>query len=325
LFFVIDDIVLMRFTPADIDADNISLPFDIAPHRRLYPFADYWLKAPGFIYHYLDEGQGDPVVAVHGNPTWSFYYREIVKALRPDYRVIVPDHVGCGLSSRPSEKDFTYTLTSHVDNMESFLDYLDLKNNVTLIVHDWGGMIGMACAARRPERIARIVILNTWAFVIPPDKGIPWQLSFLRHFPVLPALLVRGLNAFSYLATFLGVEKDMPADVRTGLTAPYNTWKNRIATLRFVQDIPLYPGDRSYPLTQWTDEHLHLLGGIPMMICWGQKDFVFDEVALAEWRRRFPEAEVHVFPRGGHYILEDEGETVVALIRDFLERHPLMT
>ena len=313
----------MKFTPAGDTADGIVPPFDVTPHRHLYPFAGHWLKAPGFFYHYLDEGQGEPVVAVHGNPTWSFYYREIVKAFRPAYRVIVPDHVGCGLSSRPPDKDFAYTVASHIDNLEAFLDHLGLNRNVTLIVHDWGGMIGMACAARRPERIARIVILNTWAFVIPPEKGIPWQLSFIRRFPILPALLVRGLNAFSFLATYLGVERKMSAEVRAGLTAPYNTWENRIATLRFVQDIPLYPDDPSYSPVKWTDDHLQLLEHVPMLICWGMKDFVFDEIALNEWRRRFPRAEVHTFPRGGHYILEDEGEKIIELIRRFLQQHPL--
>ena len=263
------------------------------------------------------------MVAVHGNPTWSFYYREIVKALSPSCRVIVPDHVGCGLSSRPTDEVFDYTVESHVDNLEALLDHLGLTSNVTLIVHDWGGMIGMACAARRPERIARIVILNTGAFLIPEDKTLPWQLSFIRHFPAIPALLVRGFNAFSYFATFLGVAKTMSGEVREALTAPYDSWENRIATLRFVQDIPVYPGDKSYALVKWTDEHVHLLGHIPMMICWGMKDFVFDEIILAEWRRRFPEAEVHTFSQGGHYILEDEGEAIVVLIKEFLKKHPL--
>jgi haloalkane dehalogenase len=313
----------MKLEPAHAVAGKITPPFDITPHRGLYPFASHWLKAPGYFYHYLDEGQGAPVVAVHGNPTWSFYFREIVKALSPSCRVIVPDHVGCGLSSRPTDEAFEYTVGSHVDNLEALLDYLGLASNVTLIVHDWGGMIGMACAARRPERIARIVILNTGAFLIPKEKTLPWQLAFIRHFPAIPALLVRGFNAFSYFATFLGVEKAMSGEVRAALTAPYDSWENRIATLRFVQDIPVYPSDKSYPLVKWTDEHLHLLNHVPMMICWGMKDFVFDEIILGEWRRRFPAAEVHTFPQGGHYILEDEGDKIVVLIKDFLKKHPL--
>lgn len=313
----------MKFEHADAVADKICPPFDIAPHRRLYPFTSHWLKAPGYFYHYLDEGQGAPVVAVHGNPTWSFYYREIVKALSPSYRVIVPDHVGCGLSSRPTDEVFDYTVESHVDNLEALLDHLGLTRNVTLIVHDWGGMIGMACAARRPERISRIVILNTGAFLIPPEKTLPWQLSFIRHFPAIPALLVRGFNAFSYFATFLGVEKTMSGEVREALTAPYDSWENRIATLRFVQDIPVYQSDKSYALVKWTDEHIQLLSHVPMMICWGMKDFVFDKIILAEWQKRFPEAEVHTFPQGGHYILEDEGEAIVRLIQAFLKKHPL--
>ncbi len=311
----------MRFTPA-ANAADIAPPFDISLHRRLYPFAGHWVQGPGFLYHYLDEGRGEAVVAVHGNPTWSFYYREVVRALSSGNRVIVPDHVGCGLSSRPPESVFSYTLASHVDNLEALLDYLDLQAGVTLLVHDWGGMIGLACACRRPERIARIILLNTGAFLIPAGKKLPWQLSFIHRLPILPDLLVRGFNAFSYLATFLAVTKRMPPGVRRAYTAPYNSWQNRLATLRFVQDIPVSPRNGSYALARWTDERLCLLRHLPMLICWGGRDFVFDDSILAEWRRRFPQAEVHSFPRGGHYILEDEGDQVIELIRTFLDSTP---
>ncbi|MDI9570126.1 MAG: alpha/beta fold hydrolase [Pseudomonadota bacterium] len=309
----------MRFTPV-ANAADIAPPFDISPHRRLYPYASHWVSGPGFLYHYLDEGRGEPIVAVHGNPTWSFHYREAIGRLRSDYRLIAPDHVGCGLSSRPPEDVFAYTLASHADNLEALLDHLGLLSGVTLLVHDWGGMIGLACACRRPERISRIILLNTGAFLIPAGKKLPWQLSFIHGLPILPDLLVRGLNAFSYLATFLAVTKRMLPDVRRAYRAPYNSWRNRLATLRFVQDIPVSPRDRSHALAKWTDEHLRLLRHLPMLICWGERDFVFDAPILAEWRRRFPEAEVHTFPRGGHYLLEDEGERVIELIREFLIR-----
>jgi len=301
----------------------IRPPFAMAPFRHLYPFRDHWLKRREMVFHYLDEGSGDPLVLVHGNPTWSFYFRRLVTALSPRYRLIVPDHMGCGLSSRPEATAFPYTLASHVDNLEDFLDHLHLETGVTLIVHDWGGMIGLACACRRPERIGRIVVLNTGAFLIPPEKRLPWPLAFIKKMPFLPDLLIRGLNAFSWGATYLGTLKGMSGEVRRAYTAPYNSWRNRIATLRFVRDIPVSPKDASYPLAAWVDHHIGLFRGTPMLICWGEGDFVFDMTILREWQRRFPEAETHTFPEAGHYILEDAPEAVIEKVVDFLNRHPL--
>ncbi len=116
----------------------------------LYPFRGHFLDLQGIRLHYLDEGRGEPVVMVHGNPTWSFYYRELVKALRDDYRVVVPDHVGCGLSDKPDDDRYDYTLDRRVADLEALLDHLGLTSDLTLVLHDWGGMIGMAYASRHP-------------------------------------------------------------------------------------------------------------------------------------------------------------------------------
>lgn len=305
------------------DSPFIRPPFDIQPFRQLYPFRSRWLRRNGMNLHYLDEGSGEPLVLVHGNPTWSFYYRRLIMGLSSQYRLIVPDHMGCGLSSRPPEEAFAYTLESHADNLEDLLDHLDLKKGVTLVIHDWGGMIGMACACRRPERISRIVVLNTGAFLIPSEKKLPWQLSFIKHTPLLPDLLIRGLNAFSLGATYLGTLKGMSREIRRAYTAPYNSWHNRIATLRFVRDIPVSARDKSYALAAWVDRHIEAFRGTPMLICWGEGDFVFDMIIFREWQKRFPDAEVHTFPEAGHYILEDVPGPVVEKMVDFLIRHPL--
>ncbi|MDQ5987854.1 MAG: Cis-3-alkyl-4-alkyloxetan-2-one decarboxylase [Syntrophus sp. SKADARSKE-3] len=301
----------------------IKPPFDISPFRDLYPYRSRWVRRNGMNIHYLDEGYGEPLVCVHGNPTWSFYYRSLVSALSPNYRLVIPDHMGCGLSSRPTEDAFTYTLESHVDNLEDLLDHLGLMRDVTLVVHDWGGMIGMACACRRPERINRIVVLNTGAFMIPKEKKLPWPLSFVKNIPLLPTILIRGLNAFAMGASFLGTRKGLTPDVRRALTAPYNTWQNRLATLRFVQDIPLSPKDKSYQLAAWVDSHIRVFQDRPLLICWGERDFVFDGIILKEWQKRFPKAEVYSFPDGGHYILEDYPDQVSEKMLDFFRRHPL--
>lgn len=291
--------------------------------RDLYPFEGHYFDNQGLRQHYLDEGQGEPLVMVHGNPSWSIYYRNLVTALRGRYRTIVPDHIGCGLSEKPGDDRYTYTLERRVDDLEALLDHLGLKENVTLVLHDWGGMIGMAWASRHPERVKRLVILNTAAFRLPPSKPLPKRLRLARDSSV-GAFLVRGFNAFARGATRMAVtRKPMPRALRDAYCAPYDSWQNRIATLRFVQDIPLAPEDKGYAIVKGVEDELHQFRSVPTLICWGDKDFVFDEHFLAEWRKHLPEAEVHQFADAGHYVLEDAAEEIVPLVSTFLERHPI--
>ncbi len=303
----------------------MTINTDISPFRHLYPFASHYLDINGLSCHYLDEGRGDPVVMLHGNPTWSFYYRNLVRGLSATYRTIVPDHIGCGLSDKPAASRYDYRLASRVTNLAFILDSLNIQKNITLIVHDWGGMIGMAYAVRHPERISRIVITNTAAFLKPTGKKLPLRLRLIRNVLPLAVPAVLGLNAFSRGAAFMASRKGLEGDVIKGLTAPYNSWKNRIATLKFVQDIPLYPGDPSYRLAAEVDEKLSCLADVPMLILWGKHDFVFDLDYFSEWRRRFPNAENRLFDSAGHYLLEDEPRETLAAIQTFLDRNPLST
>jgi haloalkane dehalogenase len=282
----------------------------------------HYLDLHGLRYHYLDEGQGEPVVMLHGNPTWSFYYRDLVRGLCDDYRAVVPDHIGCGRSDKPDDSRYPYTLERRVRDLEGLLDHLGLRENLTLVLHDWGGMIGMAFASRHPERVRRLVVLNTAAFRLPRGKRLPWSLWLCRNTPLGP-LLVRGLNLFCRGAARYCARRPLPPDIRAGYLAPYDSWRNRVAVLRFVQDIPLRPGDPAYDLVSEVEDGLHRFRRLPVLVCWGECDFVFDADFLAEWQRRFPEAEVHRFPDAGHYVLEDTGAEIVPLIKDFLKRHPL--
>jgi haloalkane dehalogenase len=292
------------------------------PEADLYPFESRYLPVKGGRLHYLDEGVGEPVVCLHGNPTWSFYYRDVVKDLRTDYRVVAPDHIGCGLSDKPGDRDYDYTLDRRVDDVETLLEHLGLRENLTLVLHDWGGMIGMAFAARHPERVRRLVLLNTAAFLLPAGKRLPRSLWWVRKTP-LGAGLVRGLNAFSRGAARYCVTSPMAPAVRAGYLAPYDSWANRIAVLRFVQDIPLRCEDRAYETVRRVQDGLERFRGTPTLICWGERDFVFDGDFLAQWRLRLPTAEYHTFANAGHYVLEDAGAQIRPLIRGFLERHPL--
>jgi len=298
-------------------------PVDISSFRHLYTFTSRYRLLNGFNYHYIDQGQGDPIVMVHGNPTWSFYFRDLITALSPNYRTIVPDHIGCGLSDKPDTDVYAYGLKNRVDDLENLLNHRQIDKNITLIMHDWGGMIAMAYAIRHPEHIRRLIIMNTYAFLPPPAKRIPLAAHFIRKAGPLASLAVLGLNLFSIGALYLAAHKKLAKDVKRGLTAPYNCWHHRMAVLKFVQDIPLSPKDASYELAKQVDDNIYRFGNVPMLICWGEHDFVFDHLFLGEWQRRFPDAEIHRFSDAGHYILEDVPDKIVPLVQDFLNRHPL--
>ena len=292
-------------------------------YRHLYPFRSHYLNIGGFRYHYLDEGAGAPVVMLHGNPTWSFYYRHLVKTLAPSCRTIVPDHIGCGYSEKPSADRYPYRLARRVADLELLLDKLGIDRDVTLIVHDWGGMIGLVWALRHISRLKRLVITNTSGFLPPGGKALPRRLQLIRNLSLIGAPAVIYGNLFARAALCMAPRRRLARDVRRGLVAPYDSPANRIATLKFVQDIPLGPRDPSYALVASVDADLTRLASIPMLILWGLHDFVFDREYLAEWRLRFPRAEVHTFSTAGHYLLEDEPQAVGAIVRQFFRSHPV--
>lgn len=288
-----------------------------------YPFTGSFVTLrPAQRMHYLDEGQGDVLLALHGNPTWSFYYRHVVRHFRKSHRIIVPDHIGCGLSDKPGDDDYSYRLEQRVADVEKLVRHLGLKD-ITLVLHDWGGMIGLAFACRNPELVKRIILMNSAGFPLPRSKPFPLPLALSRA-PVLGSILIRGFNAFALTASWVCCKRErLPAPLRQAYRAPYHNWETRRAVHRFVQDIPLHRSDPSWPLVAFVDQRLESLSHLPLQIIWGERDFVFDRHFLAEWRRRMPHAEFHSYADAGHYILEDLGEEALKLMADFLERHPL--
>jgi cis-3-alkyl-4-acyloxetan-2-one decarboxylase len=300
-----------------------SRAINISKFYHLYPFTSHYMQVNGLKYHFLDQGTGDPIVMIHGNPTWSFYFRELIRELSDRYRTLAPDHIGCGLSDKPGIKQYDYRLKSRVRDLESFLEQLGVKEKITLVLHDWGGMIGMSYGVTHPQRIGRIVIMNTAAFLPPKGKMLPIRLKLVRNVTPFATLAVQGFNLFACGALYMASYKGIKREVKSGLVAPYNSWNNRIAILKFVQDIPVSKKDPSYDFVKRVDENLFKLGRIPMLICWGKHDFVFDFDYLDEWRCRFPDAEVHIFKDAGHYVLEDAADRIILLIKNFLKKHPL--
>lgn len=277
--------------------------------RVLYPFPGQACRQPAGVQHFLDEGRGHPLLMVHGNPTWSFHFRALVLGLRGSHRCIVPDHLGCGLSDKP-QQGFGYTLTEHIDNLERLVDALGLES-LDLVLHDWGGAIGMGLAVRRPERIRRILLLNTAAFRAP---WIPKRIALLKV-PVLGAFLVRGFNAFAGPATVMTTVRPLSAAVRQGYLWPYRSWHDRIATHRFVRDIPLHEAHPTWEPLARIEAGLPHFRKTPVQICWGAQDWCFHDRFLETWRRTWPQAQVHYLESAGHYALEDAPATVVDVAR----------
>jgi len=297
-----------------------SLPAHL--DRSLYPFEGKVCEVGGHRMHYLDEGEGDPVVLVHGNPTWSWMYRRLVTELAPHHRVIAVDHIGCGLSDKPDDDAYPYTLERRISDLETLLERIGATERISWVVHDWGGAIGLGAASRRPERARRIVVMNTSAFGLPDKTRFPPILWWFRHTP-LGGMLIRGLNLFCRGTMVIGCRRSrIPAAVRAGYLAPYRSWESRRAILRFVEDIPTNRHHRSWRTLLEVEARLDRLREVPMQLFWGDRDPVFGRTFRLEWRKRFPALEATVFPRGGHLILEDAGEESAPRLARFLGDGP---
>ena len=276
-----------------------------------YPFESHFMSINENKLHYVDVGTGEVILMLHGNPTWSFFYRNLAKTFSKNYRVIVPDHIGCGLSDKP--QDFSYTLESHIENIEKLVQELKLEN-ITLIVHDWGGAIGMGLATRHPNLIKKVVIMNTAAFVSP---YIPARINILRN--PIGEWAIRAFNGFAFPATFMTTTKKLSPLVKKGFILPYHNFESRIATAKFVQDIPMNESHSSFSTLKEIENKLPSLK-MPILLLWGEKDFCFTTKFLERWKEFFPEAKSRIFPNAGHYLIEDEEPEITNEIATFLKQ-----
>ena len=284
--------------------------------KDIYPFDSHFFNLNPYKYHYIDEGEGEVLLFLHGNPTWSFYYRNLIQSFQNKYRCIAPDHIGCGFSDKP--QDYNYTLSTHIDNLEQLVNSLGLKD-ITLVMHDWGGAIGMGLAVRQPKLIKRLVLFNTAAFL---SLNIPFRIELCRK-PVIGLLAIRCFNMFVRGVLRFGIKhKDiLTQQVRAGYLSPYNTFKNRIGNLRFVQDIPIDSSVQSYSVLENIEKNLKQFSEIPILITWGGKDFCFNGNFLDKWREIFPAAEINVIDSAGHLVVEDSTKEVIERMRVFLGGH----
>lgn len=282
-----------------------------------YPFTPRSFVTPrGAAMSFLDEGPraDHAVVMVHGNPTWSFYYRHVVRAFSPTLRCVVPDHVGMGLSDKP--QDYPYTLATRIEDLQALVQSLGLKS-IDLLVHDWGGAIGFGFATRHPEMIRRIGILNTAAF---PLNRIPARIALCK-LPLVGPLIVRGGNGFAWPATWMAMHRRAltPSEKR-GYLYPYGSWHDRVAISAFVQDIPMKPSHPTWGTLTTVAAGLGAFKGSDVLIVWGGQDFCFNDLFLARWQELLPNANVHRIADAGHYVIEDARTEVVPKLTAFFQR-----
>lgn len=283
---------------------SVTIPQEL---RVEYPFeSHYFSTTSGHQLHYVDEGKGRPFLFVHGNPTWSFFFRKLIRHFSPSMRTVACDHIGCGLSDKPQE--FEYRLLQHIEHLEELILDLDLKD-IRLLVHDWGGAIGLGVAGRHPERFSELIISNTAAF---RSQRMPWLLKIAKM-PHIGQFLIRRFNAFAGLTPTLGTADPsrMTTLAKQGYLLPYDSWEHRIATYRFVADIPLDESHPSYSTLTMVEENLEHLKALPTLLLWGEKDWVFTTHFMARFQEFFPEAVSRSYPDCGHLLIEEKPGRVI--------------
>jgi haloalkane dehalogenase len=301
--------------PATAEAARASL--ESLGLRGEYPFASHFVETPHGRMHYVDEGSGAPVLCLHGQPTWSFLYRELVRGLSGSARVVAPDLVGFGLSEKPSRTS-DYSINGHVRDVAALVEKLDLRD-LTLVLHDWGGPIGLGVALRHPDRVSRLVVLNTFAPYRPSgDGGLPAPIRVVRM-PVVGEMLVQGFAVFNRLLVPLAIrnpERRTPV-VLAAYDRVQGNWQERAGTMAFPRLIPVRPDDPGVELFGREERWLRGFRG-PALIVWGMADPVFGRRVLDSWREHLPQAQVLEIPEASHFPQEDAPERVVPRIRQFL-------
>ncbi len=290
-----------------------------------WPYQPRWFNSADGRMHYVDEGprDGRPIVMVHGNPTWGYLYRRFIEAVtQAGYRAIVLDHLGFGRSEKPNNPTL-YQIPRHCDRCEALLESLNLQD-ATIIVQDWGGPIGLTWAARHPERVRSLMVLNTFVHRPPGKVPLPLPLKLFRT-PIIGEVMVKGLHAFVKLFLFkdgLVDPKRLGVREKEAYLAPHPTWSSRTAILVFPREIPAGPSGRVSDFVAVVhDQLVSAFAHKPVFIAWPMKDVAFTPEILNDlWLKDFPNAEVIRIEDAGHYIQEDAHEKVIPPLLKFLEK-----
>lgn len=276
-----------------------------------YPFEPKAFNLPMGTLSYLDEGNGDPLVMVHGNPSWSFEFRHLVKHFSATHRCIAPDHIGFGLSDKPPAWD--YLPQHHAENLEALLEGLDLEN-VTLLLGDWGGPIGCSYAIRHPERVKAVVVTNTWLWSVEDD----WYYRAFSGFVggAVGRWLIHRFNVFARTVVWAvyGNKSKLTRQVHRHYLEPLSIPEERKGTWVFPRQII---GASDWLAELWVRRNR--LQGKVRLLAWGMRDIAFRDKELRRWRQHFPGARVVRYPNAGHFLAEEESAGLIEELEQVLE------
>lgn len=280
---------------------------------QLLPFQSRFVSVGGYRMHYIDEGSGPVVLLLHGNPTWSFLYRNVIRELRDSFRLIAPDFLGCGLSDRTPGVRFK--AIDRINQLEEFVTALGLTK-FSMVMHDWGGPLGTGFMLKRLDSIDRIIYLNT---TLTETESLP-PIIKLAAFPVIGKALTRHTNTFVRLTTSMGAFKKLTPDVVEGYKAPYNTRQQRDAIWDFVDDIPFDANHPTYSQMVEIAAGLPKVAQKPVKIIWGLRDPCFHREMLSKVAAHFPQAEILEIGDASHLVLDDAPQIAIPAIKEFLSR-----
>ena len=299
----------------------ITLPDVI---RQQWLFAPRFARVNGWEMHYVDEGAGDPVVLLHGNPTWGFLYRDLVAPLtEAGHRVIIPDMIGFGLSEKPMREHY-HSLDGHIANLTALLRGLEL-HRITLVCHDWGGPTGLGFAFSNPGRVRALVLMSTWGWPLPPaefhTRMFPWR---MMHAPLLGPYLLGRHNALARRGVYLSVvdRARFAARAMAAYESVLPDPASRLLTWVWPRWIPINDAARALDRFAWLERELRACT-LPALLVWGREDDVFDPAIFAtRFKHLLPQAEGPHLVTGRHFLQEDSGPEIAARIVDFLRRVP---
>lgn len=290
--------------------------------RSKWPYCPRFADVNGWRMHYVDEGKGDPVVLLHGNPTWGFLYRDVIAPLvASGRRVIVPDMIGFGLSEKPTREQH-HTLDGHSANLTALMRQLDLSR-IALVCHDWGGPTGLSFAMSNPERIRALTVMSTWAWPLPPaefhTRIFPWR---MMHAPLVGPYLLGRHKALAGRGVYLSVvdREKFATTAQAAYEAVLPDPATRLLTWVWPRWIPLDREARAFERFDWLERELSR-SKFPTMIIWGREDEVFDAATFSNrFKQMMPHAEGPYMVTGRHFLQEDSGVEIAGLIRSFLDR-----
>ena len=297
----------------------VELPLEV---RALWPYGPRFANVNGWRMHYIDEGDGDPVLLLHGNPTWGFLYRDMIGLLvESRRRVIVPDMIGFGLSEKPTREQ-AHTLDGHIANLIALIRHLDLKR-ITVVCHDWGGPTGLSFAMSNPERVRALTVMSTWAWPLPPAEFHTWIFPWrMMHAPLVGPYLLGRHNALAERGVYLSVvnREKFNNEARAAYEAVLPDPATRLLTWVWPRWIPLDRNARAFDRFRWLEERLSQ-SKVPALIIWGREDDVFDPAVFSKrFKEMLPHAEGPHLVTGRHFVQEDSGPEIAALIVEFLDR-----